>query len=81
MEVPFLRVVDVARLLEVTPRRVYQLVANRTIPSIRMGRSLRIPRAALSEWFDQQSQQALRDIQAEAPCPAEVRPTINGGAQ
>ncbi len=42
---------DVAIRLGVTAGRVYQLIAAGTLPSIRRGRSVRVPRQAYERWL------------------------------
>ncbi len=46
-----LKPADVATLLGVTPGRVYQLIAANVLPSIRRGRSVRVPRLAYDRWL------------------------------
>jgi excisionase family DNA binding protein len=57
-----LRVSEIAKLLGVTPGRIYQLVAAQTLPAVRMGRSIRIPRQAWAVWLDQQCARALASV-------------------
>jgi excisionase family DNA binding protein len=57
---PFLRPAEVARLLGVSPERVYQLVRGRQIPAIRVGGAVRVPRAAWQAWLDAAAADALR---------------------
>jgi excisionase family DNA binding protein len=45
-----LRIGDAARLLGIGRSTMYQLVASRTIPVIRIGRSVRVSRAVLDAW-------------------------------
>jgi excisionase family DNA binding protein len=49
------RVATAAELLDISRAKAYQLVAQGTLPSIRIGRSLRIPVTALSDWVKHQS--------------------------
>lgn len=51
---------DVAPMLGVTTGRVYQLIASGVLPSVRSGRSLRIPRVAWETWLRKQSRLAER---------------------
>lgn len=60
MSKPFLTPADVARLLGVTTRRVYQLLGAGELPGIRLGGRHRIPRAAWDAWLEQKSDEALR---------------------
>ena len=49
---PVLTVVETARLLRIGRNKAYDLVRAGVIPSIRLGRSIRIPRDALLRWLD-----------------------------
>ena len=51
---------DVAPLLGVTTSRVYQLVAAGSIPAIRRGRAIRIPRAAWEAWMTERCKEAVQ---------------------
>jgi excisionase family DNA binding protein len=46
---------SVAQALAVTPRHVRRLVAERRIPFVKVGRSVRFDPGALDVWLDQQS--------------------------
>jgi excisionase family DNA binding protein len=46
-EGPFLTVMELAELLRVSRRTAYILVSSGQVPSVRVGGSIRIPRAAL----------------------------------
>lgn len=60
----FFRPGDVAPLLGVTKARVYQLITERVIPTVRLGGSIRIPRAAWEAWLAGQSSDALRMVRS-----------------
>ena len=47
-----LKVDEVARMLRVPSARVYDLARQRVIPSVRMGRQIRVDRAALRRWIE-----------------------------
>jgi excisionase family DNA binding protein len=47
------RVGAVAKALDISRSHAYRLVANGTIPSVRVGGSLRIPVAALQLWIEE----------------------------
>lgn len=49
-----LKVPEAARLLGVSRTRVYELMQRGELPVIRLGRSVRIPYAALQGWIDEQ---------------------------
>jgi excisionase family DNA binding protein len=46
---------EVARYLRLSRAKTYQLAAVGTIPTIRLGRSVRVPRRRLDEWLAAQS--------------------------
>ncbi len=51
-----LKPAEVAEMLSISRNRVYELVQTKQIPSIRFGKSIRIPRKALEQWiYEQQS--------------------------
>ena len=64
VETPLLRASDIARLLGVTSRRVYQLVDAGLIPATRIGSSIVIPRAAWERWLADQAELALAHVNA-----------------
>ena len=43
---------DVSVILRVTPHRVYQMAREGSLPTIRVGRCLRIDKAKLQAWLD-----------------------------
>ena len=49
---------EVANVLGVGRNRAYTLMSSGEIPSIRIGRSIRVRREALDEWIEQQEQTA-----------------------
>lgn len=59
-----MRVAEVAPLLGVTSSRLYQLLAQCALPSVRVGRSIRIPRGAWNKWLEDQTQRALDSVRA-----------------
>ena len=58
-EPQLLRARDVAIKLGVTSGRVYQLIAAGVIPSVRINRSLFVPRAAWDAWLRERTKDAL----------------------
>jgi excisionase family DNA binding protein len=46
-----LRVEEVARVLGIGRTKAFEMVARRELPVIRMGRLVRVPRAALAAWI------------------------------
>jgi excisionase family DNA binding protein len=49
-----LRIPETAEALGLSRSRIYELIGDGTIPTIRIGRSIRVPRRALDEWVEQQ---------------------------
>jgi excisionase family DNA binding protein len=49
------RVATAADLLDISRAKAYELLAARILPSIRVGRSVRVPVAALTEWVRRQA--------------------------
>jgi excisionase family DNA binding protein len=58
MDKGLLKIEDAARVLSLGRSKTYQLVMEGQIPSIHIGRSRRIPAAALERWIDEQAQAA-----------------------
>ncbi len=58
MERDLLRPSDLSGNLGVTTGRVYQLLKEGVIPSVRIGGAIRIPRAAWDTWLAAQSEKA-----------------------
>lgn len=53
-----LRASDVAAFLDVKPGRVYELMADGTLPAIRIGRSVRVSRKSLERWVREQEEKS-----------------------
>ncbi len=47
-----LHVAEAARLLGCSRSKAYELVATASIPTVRLGRSVRVPRRALEAWIE-----------------------------
>ena len=58
MDKGLLKIEEAARVLSLGRSKTYQLVMEGAIPSIHIGRSRRIPAAALERWIDQRTQEA-----------------------
>ena len=54
-----LRVDEAAQMLSLGRSTLYAMAAAGTIPTVRVGRSLRIPREELNRWIDQRTEQAI----------------------
>jgi excisionase family DNA binding protein len=48
----------VATLLSVSRGQAYRLMQSGAIPTIRIGKSLRVPRKALETWIDERTERA-----------------------
>ena len=56
----YLKVPEVAGVLRIARGRAYELVAEGEIPSIRIGRSVRVSRRDLKRWLDERRQSSGR---------------------
>lgn len=56
----YLKVPEVAEILRIARSRAYELVAEGEIPSIRIGRSVRVSRGELDRWLEAQRQPNAR---------------------
>ena len=61
-----LRVDEAAQLLSLGRSTLYAMAAAGTIPTVRVGRSLRIPREELNRWIEQRTEQAV-DFEGQRP--------------
>ena len=52
----WLKVPEVAEVLRIARSRAYELVADGEIPSVRIGRSVRVSRRELERWLEEQRQ-------------------------
>src|SRR5579871_3891942 len=50
-----IRPVQAAALLGISRSKLYSLMARQEIPTIRVGKSLRVPVSALQRWFERQT--------------------------
>lgn len=50
----YLKVPEVAEVLRIPRSRAYELVGSGEIPSIRIGRSVRVSRKELDRWLEEQ---------------------------
>lgn len=56
----WLKVPEVAEVLRIARSRAYELVADGKIPSVRIGRSVRVSRKELENWLEDQRQPSAR---------------------
>jgi excisionase family DNA binding protein len=57
---------EAAQLLSLGRSTLYAMAAAGTIPTVRVGRSLRIPREELNRWIEQRTEQAV-DFETQRP--------------
>lgn len=55
------RVEEVAEMLGLGRSKTYQLVASGELPSVRLGRCVRVPVQALRRWIESQATQELEE--------------------
>ena len=53
-----LKAADVVAALNIRPATVYKLIGDGVIPSVKIGKSVRVPRAALEAWITEQTRPA-----------------------
>ena len=56
----WLKVPEVAKALRIARSRVYELISSGEIPSIRIGRSVKVSRKELDRWLEEQRQPNAR---------------------
>jgi excisionase family DNA binding protein len=56
----YLKVPEVAKVLRIARSRAYELVGDGEIPSVRIGRSVRVNRKELEKWLEEQRQPSVR---------------------
>ena len=56
----YLKVPEVAKVLRIARSRAYELVGSGEIPSVRIGRSVRVSRRELVRWIEEQRQPSAR---------------------
>jgi len=56
----YLKVPEVAAVLRIARSRAYELVGEGEIPSVRIGRSVRVSRRELERWLEGQRQPSAR---------------------
>jgi excisionase family DNA binding protein len=56
----YMKVPEVAEELRIARSRVYELVGEGEIPSVRIGRSVRVSRKELERWLEGQRQPSAR---------------------
>lgn len=56
---------DIARNMRLSPQRIRQLVADGTLPHVRIGRRIYIPAQAWMGWLNEQTEKALSSVAAQ----------------
>jgi excisionase family DNA binding protein len=56
----YLKVPEVAEVLRIARSRAYELVGSGEIPSVRIGRSVRVSRRELDKWLEEQRHPSAR---------------------
>ena len=56
----YLKVPELAEVLRIARGRAYELVGSGEIPSVRIGRSVRVSRRELEKWLEKQRQPSAR---------------------
>ena len=56
----WLKVPEVAEVLRIARSRAYELVGSGEIPSVRIGRSVRVSRKELDRWLEEQHEPSTR---------------------
>lgn len=62
MERLLLRPGEVAEILGICRTKTYDMISAGTIPSIKLGKSIRVPAETLRAWIDQQADDAARSV-------------------
>ncbi|MCZ7576347.1 MAG: helix-turn-helix domain-containing protein [Dehalococcoidia bacterium] len=79
-----LTVPEAAQLLRISRNLAYELVARQQLPSVRLGRVIRIPRTALEAWMGKQvtalSFDSIAPVRPEPPAGKEREGTPGDGA-
>jgi excisionase family DNA binding protein len=55
-----LRPDEAARMLSIGRSKLYELLSTNVLPTVRIGKSVRVPRAALEKWIEEQTGQGVR---------------------
>lgn len=59
MEKLLLKPIEAAQVLGIGRSLIYELIARREIPSVRLGRCLRVPKESLQQWLKEREEQRL----------------------
>jgi excisionase family DNA binding protein len=72
-----MKICEVADLLRVPPARAYELAREGVIPTVRIGRQVRVSAAALARWIEEGGQ-SLSDAERSADTGDLVAPRQGG---
>lgn len=62
-----LKVKEVATILRISLSQTYELIARGQIPSVKIGRIIRVPRTALEQYLRVEDDASHREVSAKAP--------------
>lgn len=68
-----LTVPEAAKLLRISRNLAYELVTRNELPAVRLGRIIRIPRAALDDWIANRAGSSLTDASRDQRDPHQSR--------
>ena len=57
-EALLMRAEEVARTLGLSRSKIYQMMSGRALPTVRVGRAVRVPKAALRDWVAHHTNEA-----------------------
>lgn len=64
-DVALLTMDEVKKFLRIGTNKVYELVAQKKIPSIKLGNKIRVPKKALLEWIDKETVKCIDEKKGE----------------
>ena len=67
-----LKPTEAAEVLGIGRTKIYSLLSSGELPAVRVGRSIRVPAAALQEWLDRQMVPTARPSEGGEKSPALV---------
>ena len=59
MEKLLLKPLEAAQVLGIGRSLIYELIARKKIPSVRLGRCLRVPKESLQQWLKEKEEQEM----------------------
>jgi excisionase family DNA binding protein len=67
MTTKLMRIPEVARIIDTTTARAYELIRLGILPAVRMGRQVRVDANALEEWIKRGGSAQPSEINGESP--------------